>query len=119
MYPCLCKGWVEKAAAETQQSEIELQEEALYDTYQGPKERAKRLRATLKENFPGVKFSVHFKSYAGGDTIYVRWGEAEVGEIDRSGTLFKAVYQHIAQTKSRWGYYNVDGLPVWSATDED
>ena len=35
---------------------------------------AKLIRKELKERFPGQKFSVRSKSYAGGSSIDVRWG---------------------------------------------
>lgn len=49
---------------------------------------AKLVRRTLKVEFPGVKFSVRSKTYAGGASISVDWvggpGEAIVGaKIDR------------------------------------
>ena len=36
-------------------------------------ESAKLIRAALKENFPGVKFSVRSKSYSGGGSARVSW----------------------------------------------
>ncbi len=44
-------------------------EEKYYDVA----ETAKLVRAALKKNFPGVKFSVRSERYAGGSSINVRW----------------------------------------------
>lgn len=42
-------------------------------TYLSCAETAKVVRASLKESFPGVKFSVKSSTYAGGASITVRW----------------------------------------------
>lgn len=42
-------------------------------TYVSPADTAKLLRAALKRDFPGVKFSVTSKRYAGGASINVSW----------------------------------------------
>jgi Large polyvalent protein associated domain 29 len=42
-------------------------------TYISVTETAKIIRAELKQNFPGIKFSVKSSSYAGGASIGVRW----------------------------------------------
>ena len=53
--------------------------------YLGVAEVAKLVRCSLKEAFPGVKFSVRSKSYAGGASIRIKWmdgpGEPEVQAV--------------------------------------
>jgi hypothetical protein len=47
-------------------------------------ETAKLVRAELKREFPGVKFSVRSSSYSGGASIDVRWTDGPTGkDVDR------------------------------------
>ncbi len=54
-------------------------------TYLSPAETAKLVRQRLKATFPGQKFSVRARKYAGGGSIDVRWEdgplESEVGAV--------------------------------------
>ena len=53
------------------------------DKYDGRKVAAKNIRTELKASFPGIKFSVRGESFAGGDSIDVRWGDGPtVKEVD-------------------------------------
>lgn len=41
--------------------------------YESATETAKKIRATLKVNFPNTKFSVRSQSYSGGSNVNVSW----------------------------------------------
>ena len=59
-------------------------------TYLTCAESAKMLREALKRNFPGVKFSVRSKTYAGGASITVTWNDGP------SSKMVDAVAQRFA-----------------------
>ena len=42
--------------------------------------RAAQVRASLKAEFPGVKFSVRSDSYSGGDSIRIEWTDGPTEE---------------------------------------
>lgn len=48
--------------------------------YERPAETAKKIRKVLKEQFPGVKFSVRSSSYSMGSSIDVRWTDGPMEE---------------------------------------
>ena len=49
----------------------------------GAADTAKLVRRSLKQNFPGQKFSVRTKTYSGGASIDVRWTDGPMGaEVD-------------------------------------
>ena len=66
-------------------------------TYLTLKETAKLLRAALKKNFPGVKFSVRSESFAGGSAIRVSYTD---------GPLQKAVEKVV----NCYAYGGFDGM---------
>lgn len=46
---------------------------------------AKLIRRTLRDTFPGVRFSVHSSKYAGGSSISVQWTDGPTtGAVDRA-----------------------------------
>ena len=49
--------------------------------YVSTTDTAKLIRAALKSKFPGVKFSVRSKSYAGGSSIDVAWTDGPTGSL--------------------------------------
>jgi len=44
--------------------------------YEGAAQTAKRVRAILKREFPGIKFRVRSKTYSGGSSVDVSWTDA-------------------------------------------
>jgi len=58
-------------------------------TYLSAAETAKLLRKALKADFPGVKFSVRSKTYAGGASITVGWLDGPLAsDVDRTLALY-------------------------------
>ena len=72
-------------------------EQKMEKTYLTLKETAKLLRAALKKNFPGVKFSVRSESFAGGSAIRVSYTD---------GPLQKAVEKVV----NCYAYGGFDGM---------
>lgn len=82
-------------------------------------ETAKLVRAALKRELPGVRFSVRSHTYAGGASIDVRWTdgpfESEVDPIIRpyAGGGFDGM---IDMAYSRTAWLNPDGTATFAAT---
>jgi hypothetical protein len=58
-------------------------------TYLTCAETAKLVRAALKAEFPGVKFSVRSHTYAGGASIDITWTDGPIAEaVDRVAKVF-------------------------------
>ena len=56
-------------------------------------ETAKLIRQSLKEAFPGVKFSVRSSTYSGGASISVSWTDGpNAAQVESITKGFKAVY---------------------------
>jgi Large polyvalent protein associated domain 29 len=57
------------------------------------KDCAKLVRATLKESFPGIKFSVRSESYAGGAAVRVSWTDGPCDkQVEPLISIFKGSY---------------------------
>lgn len=57
----------------------------------GPVVAAKNLRKLLKDAFPGIKFSVRSRSFAGGNAIDVEWTDGPTsGQVDAIADRFEA-----------------------------
>lgn len=63
----------------------------LETVYEGAKETAKKIRAALKANFPGVKFSVRSETYSGGSSVNVSWTDLPLTEeVEKVVNRFKS-----------------------------
>jgi hypothetical protein len=99
------------------------------------KETAQFIRAELKKNFPGVKFSVVSHVYSGGSSIRVKYNDESVGERDVravanffEGATFDAMTDYKDYKNSFfngqevwWGadYVFVDNEAKWNVSRED
>lgn len=51
---------------------------------------AQQIRKVLKNEFPGVKFSVRSHNYAGGSAVYVEWnGDPERREVEPKVCMYE------------------------------
>lgn len=72
---------------------------------------AQAIRADLKENFKGVKFSVKSHDYSGGDSVRVSWCDGPTEE-EVEKRLSKYEYGHFNGMEDIYEYTNViNGLP--------
>lgn len=81
--------------------------------YMRAAETAKMIKASLKEAFPGVKWSVRSDSYSGGSSINVGWtdgpNEAQVKAITNrfEGSYFDGMIDYKGNR-----YHTLDGKPI-------
>jgi hypothetical protein len=76
-------------------------------------ETAALLRQALKESFPGVKFKVQSKTYAGGASINVKWKDGPtVGMVKAITGSFEGAYFDGMIDYKGSRYHKLDGQPV-------
>ena len=79
---------------------------------------AKLIRQSLKEAFPGIKFTVHSHTYSGGASINVSWidgpNEAQVNAV--AGTFSDGYFDGMTDFKGRT-YAMIDGEQVRFGAD--
>ena len=82
-------------------------------------ETAKLVRAALKDAFPGVKFSVRGKSYAGGASIDVRWTDGPTSaEVERVAKRYEgADFDGMVDLKSYITHTGPNGERVYYGAD--
>lgn len=68
---------------------------------------AKEIRKQLKRAFPGVKFSVRYKSFAGGDSVDIRWNNGPTSKAVQDITKCYE-YGHFNGMEDIYEYSNVD-----------
>lgn len=72
---------------------------------------AKEIRAILKKEFPGVKFSVNSSSYSGGNSIRIKWIDGPLAEKVEA-LVGKYEYGHFNGMEDLYEFSNsIDGLP--------
>lgn len=79
-------------------------------------ETAKKIRATLKKAFPGVKFSVRSKTYSMGDSVYVSWTDGPLEEdVNRILERFESGYYDGMQDMYVFTGYEWEGQTIVGA----
>lgn len=80
-------------------------------------ETAKLLRQALKESFPGQKFSVKSRTYAGGASIDVKWLDGPIAkDVEPILARFKSAYFDGMIDYQGTIYHTLDGEPVHFAS---
>jgi hypothetical protein len=81
-------------------------------------ETAKMLRQSLKEAFPGVKFSVRSSTYSGGESISVRWTDGpNSDQVEEVSGRFEGSYFDGSIDYKGSVYHMIDGEQVRMGTD--
>ena len=81
-------------------------------------ETAKLIRASLRESFPGVKFSVRSSSYAGGASIRVGWVDGPTtAAVEAVAHPWQGSYFDGMQDYKGSRYHTLDGEPVRFGAD--
>jgi len=82
-------------------------------------ETAKLARATLKNEFPGTKFSVRSSVYAGGASINIDWMDGPAASVvDRAvGYLVGSDFDGMTDSSTPRPPFVLDGAPVRSGAD--
>lgn len=76
-----------------------------------PVQAAKLIRKELKENFPGIKFSVRSHIYPGGNSVRIRWlGGPNEKSVEKLTEKYKLGGFHSRDDSYRI-YPNKDNLP--------
>lgn len=79
---------------------------------------AKLIRQSLKEAFPGVKFSVRSSKYSGGSSISVRWEDGPTNKmVDSIASTFKGSYFDGSIDYHGSTYAMIDGEQVRFSAD--
>lgn len=74
--------------------------------YESASDTAKKVRKELKNNFPGVKFSIRSSSYSGGSSVRVTWidGPARKAVEEIAQRFSGASFDGMTDMKSYKGY---------------
>lgn len=81
-------------------------------------ETAKMIRKSLKEAFPGVKFSVVSSKYSGGSSINIRWTDGPTTEqVDEITSRFEGAYFDGSIDYKGYRYAMIGGEQVHFSVD--